>query len=254
MYRYNSRRGAFWGESEEKEVESEAGMWSIRKKFRRALKLTKRGAKSVHALYSLIRQRTKQQGNASETEIREDKAAELSGKAAEKVEESAEALEAIEGRATGLIAGLRVVEQAIEKYVQRETGEDAKQEKEESYLNGLSEEIRELTNFSSIDERVLIQLQNFLQNVNGYLQAEIAIEEEKEADMQEVISKIKLAVDEMKKVLGEAKAGIGIFKRIEKKVRADYSGALKQLRKAILLKYETLPIPFHFIGSFLSVN
>ena len=237
IFRGYSKYRAYWGRGEERAVEYEAGMGSTRRKLRRLLKGSKNLAKSTYAFYQILKQKANQnKGSTSKADMDADKAAISSAQTAEKVEESAEALEAIEGRALGLIAGLRIIEQEIEKYLQKETQENAKEEMELSYVNQTTEEIGQLTNYKNIDEAVLSQLQNFLNNLINYLQAEIEIEKERENDKRGIISKLKLAVHEMKLVLREARTGIGIFRRVQRKVRTDYSSSVKRLRKAIRKK------------------
>lgn len=231
------RYHAYRGTGEEKQDENEAGMRSLRRKLWNAWKFSKRRAKNVHALYKMLRQRAAiDKAGASKAEIAEDKGSVLGAKATEEFEESAEALAAIEGRALGLIAELKLVEQAIEKYVQRENFEDTKQEQESHYLNQLAAEIEHLNNFDSIDERVRYRMQNFLANIAGYLEGEIGIEEEKANDMKELTSRLKRAAGVMKDALNEARTGTGIFRRYERKARTDYSDSIRQLRKAIRKK------------------
>ena len=231
------RYRAYHSKWREKQDENEAGMRSLRRKLWNAWKFSKRRAKNVHALYKWLRQRAAiDRAGASKAEIAEGKGAALGARASEEFEESTEALAAIEGRALGLIAELKLVEQAVEKYVQRENFEDTKQEQEAHYLNQLAAEIGQLNNFERIDERVLYWMQNFLANIVGYLEGEIGIEEEKVNDMKELISKLKRAAEVIKDVLNEARTGTGIFRKYERKARADYSGSIRQLRKAIRKK------------------
>lgn len=231
------RYRAYHGTRREKQDENEAGMRSLRRKLWGALKFSGRRAKNVYALYKWLRQRAAiDKAGASKADIAEGKGAVLGAKASEEFEESAEALAGIEGRALGLIAELKLVEHAIEQYVQRENFEDTKQEQEAHYLNQLAAEIGQLNNFDSIDERVLYWMQNFLANVAGYLEGEIGIEGERVSDMKELISKLKRAVGVIKDVLNEARTGTGIFRKYERKARTDYSGSIRQLRKAIRRK------------------
>ena len=237
-----SRHRAEYGTGLERDVEKRVGLRPVGKKLKRILEATvaekKRtaAAKAKEAAQAAL---SKKEG-APEEEVKAEKAATVGAKAAEEMEASAEALSAIEGRVLGLISGLKLIEQAIENYVDRERQEDAKEEEEIKHINGLVGKISRMVNYDKIDNNVLSYLEGFLNNLLNYLRAEIATEEGKEKDMVELMQQLLVAGAEMKQVLNEAKTEAGVFRKFERKSRKDFTKEIKELKKTIKAKEKEL--------------
>jgi len=237
-----SRHRAEFGTGLERSVEKQAGLGGIRKKIRQVQAGTiaeKQKGKVEEAKEEAEEKGAKGRG-AGKAEIEAEKGAAEGARAAEEIEESAEALDAIEGRALGLIAGLRLIQQAIENYVQRESQEEAKEEEEVKYINGLIGRIGQMVNYGKIDSQVIAYLENYVNNLLSYLRAEVGTEEGKEKDMRELIIQLREAIVEMKQVLNEAKTEARIFRKFERKARKDYSREIKDLAKSLRAKEKEL--------------
>ena len=236
------RHRAEYGTGLERDVERRVGLRPAGKKLKQILEATvaekKRtaAAKAKEAAQATL---SKKEG-APEEEVEAEKAAAVGAKAAEEMEASAEALDAIEGRALGLISGLKLIEQAIENYVNRERQEDAKEEEEIKHINGLVGKISRMVNYDKIDNNVLSYLESFLNNLLNYLRAEIATEEGKEKDMIELMQQLLVAGAEMKQVLNEAKTEAGVFRKFERKSRNDFTKEIKELKRTIKAKEKEL--------------
>lgn len=237
-----SRHRAEFGTGLERRVEKQTGLGGIRKKIRQIQAGTiaeKQKGKVEEAKEEAEEKGAKGRG-ADKAEIEAEKGAAKGAKAAEEIEESAEALSAIEGRSLGLIAGLKLIEQAIESYVQRESQEESKEGEELKYINGLIGRIGQMVNYNKIDSHVIAYLENYVNNLLSYLRAEVGTEEGKEKDMKELIIQLKEAIVEMRQVLNEAKTEAGIFRKFERKARNDYSKEIKDLARSLKAKEKEL--------------
>lgn len=224
---------AEWGTFRERRVERKTGLGPFGRMLRQTLRSVRSIKKHGKVEKKKVNGAAKKKGEKTKSGKKAGKAATEGAKAAEETEKSAEALTAIQGRALGLIAGLKLIEQAIEKYVQRESQEENKEQQEIQYIGGLIGRISQIINYNKIDSNTLSYLENFIDNLLSYLRAEIGTEEGKEKDMKELISQLKEAIKEMKQVLVEAKTESGVFKKYERKAKKDYGKGIRAIGVAI---------------------
>jgi len=139
LSRLRSEHNAKYGTGLERKVKKKTGLGRLGKKLKRNLKsiIGQKQKTKDEESKEIVEEATAKKRGTDKPEIDVEEGAIKVAKAAEEFEESAEALDAIEGRALGLIAGLKLVEQAIENYVQRESQEESKEQNEIQYISHL---------------------------------------------------------------------------------------------------------------------
>ena len=225
-------RTAEYGSRNEHDIERKTGVDSTSKLLMRLIKTIKKERRKI---------KSEQQREKAESKKERSGKSEVSiAKAAEEGEETAEALTAIQGRAAGLIAGLRLIELSIENYASKESEETAKQNQEITYIETLISKISQIVKFNGVDYRRRSNLNAIVNNLIAYFEDWTKIEFSKDVEMKRVTSRLKEATKEIKQVLKEAKTEKNIFKKFKRKEQKDYSAAIKELRRTANAKKKQL--------------
>lgn len=235
-----SNRRNIWGEGYEKEVEEETKLTPFRRFLRGGLKLTTYILGGTLAAAKGIASKAKAIAKSGSVEAAAEEGAAKGAVAATEAEKAAQALEAVKGRALGLIAGMKLIEESIEKYVKREQSEEASEEKEAEFIDKLAEEIGKISNYDQIDASVLEYLKRLMEELVARVKSEVALKKSNEAGMAELVRWLRVAIIEIKTVLKEARAEEKVFKKFERKSRKDYSADIKKLKKALDRRYKDL--------------
>ncbi len=236
-----SRHRNIWGRFRESEVEQRVNLNPIRRALRFGLKsalfLAGATVPKIKTIWSKAKSLRK---SGSKAEVAAEEGSAEGAEAAEEAEKAAVALEAIKGRAAGLIAGIKLIEEAVEKYAQREQYDEKKEEEAMQSMETIIVDIGKITNYDKIDAAVLDYVKKLATTLIDSVSKEVEIHKAKEAEMGETVPALELAIAEMKDVLKESKAEEGVFKKFEKKARKDYSSDIKKLRKSLMEKYKSL--------------
>lgn len=221
-----------WGTGLGREVDERAGLGTFRRALRGTLRagliVTGSTIPLVKALWAKVKSI-----KGSGAEALAEQGAAKGAEATEEAEKAGVALEAIKGRALDLIAGLKLVEESLERYTRREESENRAEEKEVEFIENLGEQIAKLSNYDKIDNSVLAYLRKLMSELAGNLENEAKIKKAKKSDVKNLVLALRMAIDEMKSVLKEAKAEEGAFKKFEKKVRKDYSADVRKVKDSL---------------------
>ena len=232
MIKKRQARMAEYGSGNEHEIERKTGIDSTSKLLTKLIKTIKKEKRK-------IKNEEKQEKAQSKKENSEKSEVSVA-KAAEESEETAEALTAIQGRAAGLIAGLRLIELSIENYANKESQKETKQNQETAYIERLISEITLITKSNNVDSQRRANLNAIINNLIAHLEAETNIEFSKDAEMKILTSLLEDATKEIKQVLKEAKTEKNVFKKFKRKEQKDYSAAIKELGNTAKTKNKQL--------------
>ena len=161
-------------------------------------------------------------------------------KTARENEQAAEVLEGITGRATGLIAEVKIAEEHIMSYCQEQGKEEQEEIATMQDLKRLADTLGMLTNGRDIDHFGLEEMESFVRNLLDFMLKEMSIEHEKHHSQQELYAALIRIVKELKETTHDARAEEGIFKRYERKEWKDFRASVNELRRALAEKTKLL--------------
>tara|TARA_B100000315_G_C14587573_1_gene593908 strand:+ start:1002 stop:2663 length:1662 start_codon:yes stop_codon:yes gene_type:complete len=224
---------AEWGTGLARRVRRKAGWKFVRLNLRPSLGSIINIKNKSKSVLARLRAAAKRKGEKTEPERKTEKGIVKGAEAAEETETSAEALIAAGSRAADLIAGLTLIQQAIDNYVRRESYEENKEKLELKYIDDLIDNVKKTINYNELDSNLLYYLKRFLICLLKYLRYETEIEGEKKEYMKTLIQKLRVAIAEIKEVLREARTESKIFKKFERKTRKDYGKEISKIKWSI---------------------
>jgi hypothetical protein len=232
MMRLKSTFGADYGSNKEKRlVDKIPGFSKLARLSRLFIGRTKKAYNLEKKIEKNVDKESKEEKieGADKDAIKANKATDNAVEAARSEEKVEEATEALQGRGVGLIASVQWTVQIVKDYLRKDNPILQHEEQELLSIEELSKKIRNVGNYSTIDQRVLNYLKQVVDRINKTISSAVSEEKQKENFQGELIRGLKEATSEAKSVIINAKNALMQLGKGEKNTRRNFSKEFKNL-------------------------